>query len=111
MKYNYENFIRGAFSIDNDDLIDKNKDPAMLATSDGFTESKIQQVKAAVGYSMCIFYTYIINNYDNIDDSVYSNMERILSDLMNASNLNVINDLIIEYKNISNEYVKFKWNA
>ena len=105
MTYEYETFIRRAFSI-NRSLINKYQDPAGLADADRFTEEvySIEEVKAAVSYSMQIFKKHIVENNKLSKDEI-QNINSIIKNVIDATDKIEIYNLIIRFKIYEDKYV------
>ena len=112
MNLTYEGFIRGAFSINQNHMIDRWGDPASLADTDKFNFGDIEKVKAGAAYAMEIYRVHIINNCDGISDAESNDMDRIVRDVINAQDKESIYKLIKEFKQkYSDKYVKYQWNS
>ena len=87
MNMTYEMFVRQAFKVE------RWEDPAHLATTDCFDASAIEEVKAAVGYSMAIFNLQYVEEDNSLDDYCSQALKRV----MNATEKKEIYDIIKEY--------------
>lgn len=109
MEMKYETFIRGAFSIYSDNLIGRCEDPARIANADVFSVDNINTIKAGISYSM-IIYKHEICEKNQISDSEYNDMDRIISDVINAPDKVTIFNLIKQFDKYVSKYVVYKWN-
>lgn len=110
MNMTYECFIRGAFSINKDNLIDRWGDPAGIANTDEFDAGNINTIKAGISYSMEI-YRHEIYEKNQISDNEYDGMDRIINDVLSATDKITIFNLIEDFnKKYVHKYVKYKWN-
>lgn len=110
MNLTYEGFIRGAFSIDKEHLINRYEDPASLADTDVFNSEDIEVVKASTAYSMSIYKTHIINNCQGVSDDEDNDMCNMIKDVINATDKTIIYNLIKDFRNnYVEKYVIYKW--
>jgi len=104
----YENFVRQAFGIargTND--VDRWGDPASLANTDVFDVDYIEKVKAAISYSMAIINNYILEEQgSNLTDASMTAMDDYIKQVINAGNKARIYNLIVDYKNDFDKYLK-----
>nr|WP_010249188.1 hypothetical protein [Acetivibrio cellulolyticus] len=109
MNLTFEMFIRKAFSINSYNMINRYGDPAGLANTDMFNFGEIEKVKAGAAYSAQICNKHIVNNC-NISDDESNDMDRIVKDMINAEDKIRIFELIKEFNQKYDKYIKFKWN-
>lgn len=93
----YEHFIRGAFEKSLNQSIERRRDPAGLADADTFKTQNINRVKAAVAYAMEIF-NYEIFEENDLSDEEYNLMNELVTNIIEAGELNTISDTIDKYK-------------
>lgn len=106
----YEGFIRGAFSIEKRELIDRWGDPASLANTDVYTSATIEQAKAGVAYAMEVYRTYIVNDVGGVSNDDDTSMLQCLKDVINAANRKDIIAEIEKFKRIRDKYYTHLWN-
>jgi len=110
MNLTYEMFIRSAFSIDKNTMIDRWGDPAGLANTDVFSHGDIEEIKAGVAYSMSIFRKHIANN-NNVTDQESNGMDQTIRDVLNAKDKSVIYNLIERFRSdYVSKYIVYLWN-
>ncbi|WP_342497858.1 hypothetical protein [Bacillus sp. FSL L8-0654] len=96
----YENFVRGAFGyVLNEDkkMLDRSGDPARLADAGYFRTAKLNELKAAVTYSMSI-YNFQIREYHEPTEDDYGLTSYFVQAVNDAVNPSEILDLINRYK-------------
>lgn len=94
----YETFLRKAFGLHSGGMTDRWGDPAGLATTDVFNDRNIPSVKSSVSYAMEIFNQKILNdNHPNGDDEI-NRLEGYTQQVLSASSINDILELIRSYK-------------
>ena len=101
MALNYETFLRTAFGFVKDgEMLDRFGDPAGIANTDYFTDSKIEAVKAGTGYAMEIMSNTVINRIsDNLPDGEITRLEDFTKKVIISQDLNEIDKLITEFRN------------
>ena len=102
----YELFIRKAFGVANENGrinllsgnivsgVERNGDPAKLATTDVFASKNLSATKAGAGYAMCIFNDAVISQRPDLKETCYE----LLDSLMNSRTVEEIARIIENYK-------------
>lgn len=109
----YEGFVRGAFSIERDELINKGEDPLGVANADifdmSYNEEYLEQAKLGVRTSIQLYNRKIFeDNIPNEDDRLQ--MERLLERTLEAENSMDLISIIDEYIVLRDKYFTFRWN-
>ncbi|RII36779.1 hypothetical protein D2A34_05195 [Clostridium chromiireducens] len=112
---NYEGFVRGAFSINSDNMIDRSGDLAGLAEADIFRLAEsgdinyFTEVKIGTGYAIAIFNNEIFNNC-SVSDNDRTSMSNLLNQVISAISTSDIITIINSYKVFRDRYFTFRWN-
>ena len=109
----YEGFVRGAFSIERDELINRREDPSGVADADIFNMSYegeyFNKAKSGVATSIHLYNRKIFeDNIPNEDDRLQ--MERLLERTLEAENSMDLISIIDEYIVLRDKYFTFRWN-
>lgn len=109
----YEGFVRGAFSIERDELINRGEDPLGLANADIFDMSYDKEYldKSKLGVSTSIqLYNRKIFEDNTPNESDRLQMESLLGRALAANNSSDLISIIDEYIVLRDKYFTFKWN-
>lgn len=110
----YEGFIRAAFSVKSNELIDRYGDIAQLANTDVFDLSRsdlnyLNKAKAAVAYSIAIYNNEIFE-IEEVNEVDRISMENLLNDALNCTNSQELLETIQTYKTYRDRYFTHIWN-
>ncbi|SCI40849.1 hypothetical protein [Intestinibacter bartlettii] len=108
----YEGFVRGAFSIECNELINRGEDPLGLANADIFNMSYekeyLDKSKLGVSTSIQLYNRKIFeDNTPNENDRLQ--MESLLEEALVANNSSDLISIIDEYIVLRDKYFTFKW--
>lgn len=97
----YELFLRHAFSIERDTLIDAGDDPAGLSTAVYFHDDDIGMVKIGVGYAFSIYIDDLLTyESSNLEEESYGHLRSFVTRLLECESLPCIHRLIIEFNEV-----------
>ncbi|MDU4750281.1 MAG: hypothetical protein E6X86_04555 [Clostridium butyricum] len=111
----YEGFVRGAFSVHSDNLIDRSGDLAGLAEADVYRMAEsgdikyFNEVKIGTGYAIATFNNEIFEN-NTVSDSDREEMENLFNQVLLATSVNDIISIIESYTEYRDKYFTFRWN-
>lgn len=102
----YEGFMRGAFGILDNTLIERGGDPARLANADIFNFGSIEEVKTGAAYGIGIYNSHIFNNCLSISDEDQTALRQSLSGVINSSNKDEIIVILKNYRTIKDRLIR-----
>lgn len=103
-RMSYEHFIRNAFKYALKREVGRAGDPASLGDADNFHDSNLSSVKFALGYSMHIYITDIINNC-HTTESEDTRLETYSDRLITCQDINAISILMDDFiQNVFERY-------
>ena len=110
----YEGFIRGAFSIKSNELIDRHEDLGGLANADIFNSSyntyDLNKVKAGTAYAISAYNNEIFNSEISVENTDSTRMEELLGEALSATSSTDIIQIIDEYKTYRAKYFTHIWS-
>lgn len=110
----YEGFLRGAFSIHLNTMINRSGDLGELAEADIFRMAEsgdnhyFNEVKIGTGYAISIFNTEILNN-NSVTNADNISMTMLFDQVLSATSTNDIISIIDRYIPYRDQYFSFKW--
>lgn len=97
----YELFLRHAFSIDRDTLIDTEDDPAGLSTAVYFDDADIAMAKIGAGYAFSIYINDLLTHEShNLEEGAYGHLRSFVTRLLECESLPCIHRLIMEFNEV-----------
>ncbi|MBH6828287.1 hypothetical protein I5821_18400 [Clostridioides difficile] len=108
----YERFVRAAFSIKLNNLINRSEDLGGLAEADIFRASnnlhELNEIKIGTGYAIAIFNNEILESC-NVSDNDSNRMIELFDRSLIATSREEILDIIREYETYRGRYLTFNW--
>lgn len=111
----YEGFVRGAFSLNNEESINRGEDPAHLAEAGYWNLNNVDKVKTGTAYAMAIYNAHIIEvlSREELGEEVYAKiyyeLEDLLHDVLQATDLLSISTTLDKYQPYKDRYIRFRW--
>ncbi|EGT3817595.1 TPA: hypothetical protein OXB05_002697 [Clostridioides difficile] len=109
----YERFVRSAFSIKLNNLIDRSEDLGGLADAAIFRAAnnlhELNEIKISTGYAIAIFNNEILEHC-NVSNEDSNMMTELFDRSLVANSRKEIVDIIREYEIYRERYFTFNWN-
>ena len=95
----YEDFVRGAFSLAFGKKIASCKDPAGLAGAGRFSERELAAVKVAIGYAFEIYANKLFNDFDlDLPEAELRRIGAFTEQVVAAKNLGTISGVVESFQ-------------